>query len=107
MWHPSSKENVSRGKYSLLSLTSGASPVRRCFWVHAGGGSHQERQPGLTKGTSCLTHPIVFCDKMTRYADNGRAIDVTYLDSRKVLTLSPILLSNWNITAREGGQADG
>jgi len=36
-----------------------------------------------------LTHPIVFCDKMTRFADCGRAVDVTYLASIKVLILSP------------------
>lgn len=48
-------------------------------------------QHGLTKGSSCLIQLIVFCDKMTRFADDERAVDVSYLDSSKVLTLSPTI----------------
>jgi len=33
-------------------------------------------QHGFTKGKSCLTNPIAFCDDMTGWVDEGRAVDV-------------------------------
>ncbi|KAK4823614.1 hypothetical protein QYF61_004217 [Mycteria americana] len=40
-------------------------------------------QHGFRKGRSCLTNLISFYDKVTRLADEGKAVDVVYLDFSK------------------------
>ncbi|PKU44634.1 rna-directed dna polymerase from mobile element jockey-like [Limosa lapponica baueri] len=40
-------------------------------------------QNGLMRDRSCLTNPISFYDKMTHLIDEGKAVDVVYLDFRK------------------------
>ena len=35
------------------------------------------------KGRSCLTNLISFCDKVTRLVDEGKAVDVLYLNISK------------------------
>ncbi|GAB0209846.1 mitochondrial enolase superfamily member 1 [Grus japonensis] len=40
-------------------------------------------QHGFTKGNSCLTHLIAFDDGMTGWMDEGRAVDIVYLDFSK------------------------
>jgi len=40
-------------------------------------------QQGFTKGKSCLTNLITFCDGMTGWVDEGRAVDVVYLNFSK------------------------
>ncbi|GAB0199202.1 mitochondrial enolase superfamily member 1 [Grus japonensis] len=38
---------------------------------------------GFMKGKSCLTNLISFCDKVTYLVDEGKAVDVVYLDFSK------------------------
>ncbi|KAK4820206.1 hypothetical protein QYF61_021711, partial [Mycteria americana] len=40
-------------------------------------------QHGFRKGRSCLTNPISFYDKVTCLVDEGKAVDVVYLDFSK------------------------
>ncbi|KAJ7406230.1 hypothetical protein BTVI_66085 [Pitangus sulphuratus] len=41
------------------------------------------RQHGFRKGRSCLTYLISFYDQVTRLVDEGKAVDVVYLDFSK------------------------
>lgn len=43
----------------------------------------------FTKGNSCLTTLIVFCDETTRSVDDGRAIVVICLDLARLFSLYP------------------
>ena len=45
---------------------------------------------GFIKGKSCLTNLIQFYNEMAVLADEGRVVDIVYLDLSKALTLSPI-----------------
>ncbi|TRZ08930.1 hypothetical protein HGM15179_018171 [Zosterops borbonicus] len=40
-------------------------------------------QHGFTKGKSCLTNLIAFHDETTTWMDEGRAVDIVYLDFSK------------------------
>ncbi|PPJ01428.1 hypothetical protein C5E44_35340, partial [Nocardia nova] len=47
---------------------------------------YQEIRPsqhGFMEGRSCLTNLISFYDKVTRWVDEGKAVDVVYLDFSK------------------------
>ncbi|GAB0179933.1 mitochondrial enolase superfamily member 1 [Grus japonensis] len=88
------------GNYRSVSLTSIPGKVMEQLipWVinkHVeeekviGSGQH-----GFTKGKSCLTSLIAFYDGMTGWVDEGRAVDVVYLDFSKAFdTISHNILT--------------
>ncbi|CAM5140238.1 unnamed protein product [Eretmochelys imbricata] len=43
----------------------------------------RNNQHGFTKGKSCLTNLIAFCDEITGSVDEGKAVDVLFLDFSK------------------------
>ena len=47
------------------------------------------RQHGFTKGRSCLTNPISFYDQVTCLEDEGKAVDVVYLEFSKAFDTVP------------------
>ncbi|CAM4551596.1 unnamed protein product [Lepidochelys kempii] len=44
-------------------------------------------QHGFTKGKSCLTNLITFCDEITGSVDEGKAVDVLFLDFSKAFDM--------------------
>ncbi|GAB0190273.1 hypothetical protein GRJ2_001492600 [Grus japonensis] len=82
-------KNEDPGHYRSVSLTSIPGKVMEQLILDViskhvkekkviGGGPH-----GFTKGKSCLTNVIAFYDGMTGWVDEGRAVDVVYLNFSK------------------------
>ncbi|PKU35296.1 hypothetical protein llap_14400 [Limosa lapponica baueri] len=75
------------GNYRLVSLTSGKMMKRLLLGIIS---KHMEEKKAIrssqhrfNKGKSCLTNLIAFYDGMTGWIDEGRAVDVVYLDFSK------------------------
>jgi len=74
------------GNYRLVSLTSIPGKMMGQLILEAIMKQVEEKkvirssQHGFTKGKSCLTNMIAFYDGMSGWVDEGRAVDVVYLN---------------------------
>ncbi|KAK4828345.1 LOW QUALITY PROTEIN: hypothetical protein QYF61_026006 [Mycteria americana] len=87
------------GNYRAVSLTSVLGKVMEQTILSAITRHVQDNQVirpsqhGFMKGRSCLTNLISFYDKVTRLVDEGKAVDVVYLDFSKAFnTISHSIL---------------
>ncbi|GAB0208374.1 mitochondrial enolase superfamily member 1 [Grus japonensis] len=77
------------GNYRPVSLTSVPGKFIERFilsaitWHIQDNQAIRPSQHGVMKGRSCLTNLISFYDKVTHLADEGKAVDVIYLDFSK------------------------
>ncbi|GAB0202606.1 mitochondrial enolase superfamily member 1 [Grus japonensis] len=77
------------GNYRPVSLTSIPGKVMEQLILDVISKDVEEKkvigsgQHGFTRGKSCLTNLIAFYDGMTSWVDEGRAVDVVYLDFSK------------------------
>ena len=49
----------------------------------------KDSQHGFTKGRSCLTNLLQFLNEVTRNLDEGRPVDIIYLDFAKAFDKVP------------------
>lgn len=77
------------GNYRPVSLTSVPGKVMEQIILSVimqrmkGAQVIRPSQHGFTRGRSCLTNLISFYDKVTRLMDEGKTVDVVYLDFSK------------------------
>ena len=86
------------GNYRPVSLSSvgedyGADCLEGDHVASANSWGIRPSQHGFTKGRTCLTNLISFYELVTRLVDEGKAVDVVYLDFSKAFdTVSHSLL---------------
>jgi len=75
--------------YRPISLTSVPGKIMEQFILSVLTGHVKDNQRirpsqhGFVKGRSCFTSLISFCEQVTRLVDEGKAVDVIYLDFSK------------------------
>jgi len=83
------------GNYRPASLTSVLGKIMEWFILSAPTGHVKDNQGirpsqhGFMQGRSCLTNLISFHDQVTRPVDEGKAVDVIYLDFSKAFDTVP------------------
>jgi len=87
------------GAYRLFSLTSVPDKIMEKFILEVikkylrDNTDISHSQHGFTRGMSCLTNLISFYDKVTQKIDQGKPVDVVFLDFSKAFdTVSHIIL---------------
>jgi len=81
--------------YRPVSLTSVPRKIMNRFILSVLAGHVKDNQGirpsqhGFMKGTSCLTNLISFYDQVTHLVDEGKAVDVVYLDFSKAFDTVP------------------
>jgi len=83
------------GNYRPVSLTSVLGKIMEQFILSALTGHVKDNQGirpsqhGFMKGKSCLTNLISCCDQVTHLVDEGKAVDVVYLNFSKAFDIIP------------------
>ena len=87
------------GNYRPVSLASVLGKIMERFILSAltghekGNQGIRPSQHGFMKGRSCLTNLISFCDQVTCLVEEGKSLDVVYLDFSKAFdTVSHCIL---------------